>query len=87
VVGNRIPREELIKPMITEAEKQMEQIIYGLVYDLALSIEDAALQKEASYYVKVLSEHNKFISKVREIYSERHKGFERGYRLLNNQAA
>jgi len=36
MVGNRLPREELMKPIVNEAEKQMEQVIYGFVYDLAL---------------------------------------------------
>lgn len=86
VVGNRLPREELIKPMVNEAEKQMEQIIYGFVYDLALSLssEDPQVQKEISYFVEVLSNDNKFISTLQKIYSDRHKGFERGYILLTN---
>jgi len=41
-------------------------------------VEDLELQKEILYYVGVLSEDNKFISAVQEIYLKRHKGFESG---------
>jgi hypothetical protein len=41
VVGNRIPDEESIKQIVKEAEKQIEQLTYEFVYDLASSGTDS----------------------------------------------
>ena len=85
VVGKRIPTEESIKDIINDAKKQIEQLIYGFVYELAsLAAKDPEEAKEISYYITILSEDNKFISAVQQIYENRHKGFERGYRMLTN---
>jgi hypothetical protein len=85
MIGNRIPYEESIKDIISDAKKQIEQLIYWFVYDLASFAKDHEKENEISYYVKVLSDDNKFISAIREIYENRHKGFEKGYKMLTNR--
>lgn len=78
VVGNRIPREESIKQIVNDAEKQIEQLIYEFVYDPASSATDPERGKEFSYFCDILSRDRKFMRMVEEIYENRHKGFERG---------
>jgi hypothetical protein len=52
VVGNRIPNEESIKNIITDSKKQIEQLLYGFVYELAsLAAEDPEEAKGISYYI------------------------------------
>jgi hypothetical protein len=85
IIGNRIPYEESIKDIISDAKKQIGQLIYWFVYDLASFAKDHEKENEISYYVKVLSDDNKFISAIREIYVNRHKGFEKGYKMLTNR--
>jgi len=82
LVGNWIPREEPIKHIVKDAEKQIEQLIYEFVYDLASSATDPERGKEFLYYYEILSRDRKFMRMVDEIYENRHKGFERGYDLL-----
>jgi hypothetical protein len=84
MVGNRTPYEKSIKDIIYDAKMQIEQLIYGLVYDFASSAKDPEKGNEFSYYAKVLSDDNKFIKIVREIYEDRHTGFEKGYKMLTN---
>lgn len=84
VVGNRIPHEESIKQIVNDAEKQIEQLIYEFVYNLASSATDPDISKVFLYYCKILSGDRKFMRMVEEIYENRHKGFERGYAMLTN---
>jgi hypothetical protein len=82
VVGNRLPSEESIKHMVNDAEKQIEQLIYEFVYDLASSATDSERGNEFLYYCKILSRDHKFMRVVEEIYENRHKGFEHGCDIL-----
>ena len=81
LVGKQKPFEEY-KDVLDNARNQMEQIIYGFVYDLGLSVLDSQKTEEYSYYCKILSEDKKFINMLNDIYENRHKGFERGFRML-----
>jgi hypothetical protein len=74
LVGDRIPHEESIKHIVKDAERQIEQLIYEFVYDLALSSTDSKISKEFSYYCEILSRDHKFMRAVEEIYENRHKG-------------
>ena len=67
VVGNRIPREESIKHIFNGAEKQIEQLLYEFVYDLASSATDSERGKEFLYYCEILSRDHKFMSDQRNI--------------------
>jgi hypothetical protein len=82
LVGNKMPYEESLKDIINESKKQLEQLIYGFVYDLASLAQDPKRRKEILYYTSILSNDNKFMNAVQEIYENRHKGFERGYKML-----
>lgn len=83
-VGNLISHDESIKDLIQDAKQKIEQLIYGFVYSLASS--PSAEDPEVSYHVQVLSGDNSFITVLQEIYENRHKGFERGYRILTKTA-
>lgn len=65
-----------------DAEKQIEQLIYEFVYNLASSTTNSDISKEFSYYYKILSQDDKFMRVVEKLYENRHKGFERGCDLL-----
>jgi hypothetical protein len=78
VVVNKIPQEDYLRPLVEEAEKQIQQLIYKFVSDLASSPMDS----ESSYCYNVLSGDKKFMKAVREIYEKQHRSFERGYKLL-----
>jgi hypothetical protein len=80
VVSTRIGSEESVKDIADEAEKRIEQLIYEFVYHLASSATET--RKELSYYCEVLSQDDKFMKVVEEIYEDRNKGFERGYEML-----
>ena len=67
-----IRSEEPIIQIVNDAEKQIEQLIYEFVYDLASLPKDP----EFSYYCEILSKDDKFMKVVEEIYENRHKGFE-----------
>jgi hypothetical protein len=75
--------EEDLKDIVNDTKQQIEQLIYGFVSELA-SAANSERSKEISYYGKILSEDKKFMSTVKEIYENRHKGFEQGYRMLRN---
>ena len=81
-VGNQISNDESIKYLINDAKQKIEQLIYGFVYNLASS--PSAEDPEVLYYVQILSGDNSFITVLQEIYENRHKGFERGYRMLTS---
>ncbi|MGB6533245.1 MAG: hypothetical protein WBF33_34575 [Candidatus Nitrosopolaris sp.] len=68
--------------IVDDAEKQIEQQIYEFVNRLASSAPEVT--KEFSYYYDILSRDHKFERVVKEIYENRHKGFERGYKKLTN---
>ena len=70
-----------VKPIVDEAESQMQQLIYELVYDLESSLKDP----ESSYYYDLLSRDQKFKRVVQKIYESKHKGFECGYKRLFNK--
>jgi hypothetical protein len=67
---------------LDDAENQIEQLIYEFVYRLASSPPEVS--KEFSYYYDILSRDHKFERVVKEIYENRHKGFERGCEKLTN---
>lgn len=82
VVMRHMRREESMQDIVNDAEKRIEQIIYDFVYRLASSAPEA--NKELSYYSEFLSQDEKFMKVVGEIYKNRHKGFEEGYKKLIN---
>jgi hypothetical protein len=65
-----------MKDIVNDAKKRLEQLIYQFVYSLASPAPETS--KEFSY----LSEDDRFMKVVEEIYEDRHKGFERGYKML-----
>ena len=83
-VGNLISNDESIKHLINDAKQKIEQLIYGFVYSLASSSSSSSEDPEVLYYVQILSGDNSFITVLQEIYENRHKGFERGYRMLTS---
>lgn len=84
VVGNRLPSEESIKHIVNDAEKQIEQLIYEFVYDLASSATDSERGKEFLYYCEILSRDHKFMRAVKEIYETKHKVLNVGTNYLEN---
>ena len=70
--------------IVDKIKKEIEQLIYEFVYSLGASVTDPERSKEYSYYRGILSEDNKFIKAVQQIYDNRHKVFERGYNMLIN---
>jgi NAD(P)-dependent dehydrogenase (short-subunit alcohol dehydrogenase family) len=68
--------------IVNDAEKQIEQLIYEFVYDLASSATNSERGREFLYYCEILSRDHKFMRMVEGIYENRHKGFERGCDLL-----
>jgi hypothetical protein len=74
--------EESLKDILDNSRNEMEEIVYGLVYTLAHI--DPERSKELSYYSKVLAEDKKFMETVERIYSDKHKSFEQGYKILRN---
>ncbi|MFY9795681.1 MAG: hypothetical protein WAJ93_08330 [Candidatus Nitrosopolaris sp.] len=68
--------------IVDDAEKQIEQQIYEFVNRLASSAPEVT--KEFSYYYDILSRDHRFERVVKEIYENRHKGFERDYKKLTN---
>ncbi|MGB6594933.1 MAG: hypothetical protein WBE68_25815, partial [Candidatus Nitrosopolaris sp.] len=81
VVSKRIPSKESAIGIVNDAEKKIEQLIYGFVYRLALSGPEGS--KEFSYYYEILSRDERFMKMVQEIYQNR-QVFERGYKRLTN---
>lgn len=80
VVSRRIRSEESMQDIVNDAEKRIEQLIYEFVYHLASSA--TKISKEFSYYCEILSQDDKFMRVVKKIQEDRHKGFERGYKML-----
>jgi hypothetical protein len=78
------PSKESVIGIVNDAEKEIEELIYGLVYQLASSTPERS--KEFSYYCEILSKDDKFMKAVEEIYESRHKGFETGYKKLKNRS-
>ena len=68
-------------PLLISARKPSTTIVQKQKQQAAKDPEEA---KEISYYITILSEDNKFINAIQQIYENRHKGFERGYRLFTN---
>lgn len=73
-----------MKDIVNNSKKQIEQLIYQFVYDLTSTRSNSELSKEFAYCIKILSEDKRFMAAVKEIYKDRHKGFERGYEMLRN---
>ncbi|MGC1931299.1 MAG: hypothetical protein WA667_20200 [Candidatus Nitrosopolaris sp.] len=73
-----------MKGIVNDAEKQIEQLIYEFVYDLASSGTEAS--KEFSHYFEILSQDDKFMRVMERLYENRHKGFETGYKKLRNRS-
>jgi hypothetical protein len=84
LVSVRLPNEKLLEDIVGDVNKQMQQIIYEFVYDLSSSASNPEKSQEFSYYCKILSQDKKFMDAVEDIYKNRHKGFEKGYLMLNN---
>ena len=82
VVSRRMRREESMQDIVDDAEKRIEQLIYKFVYSLASPATEAS--REVSYCREILSQDEKFMRVVAEIYKNRHKGFEAGYKKLTN---
>jgi len=82
MVHRRKHIEEKIKGILHDAEKQIEQLIYEFVCDLASPVTETS--EELSYYFETLSQDDKFMKVVEKIHEDRHKGFERGYKQLRN---
>ena len=83
LVGMHLPDEEIFGDIIFDAKKQIQQIFYEFVYDFSLSASNPERAKEFSYYYEILSQDQKFMATVEDIYKNRHGGFEKGYHMLN----
>jgi hypothetical protein len=79
LVAKDLSDEELLVDIITDAKKQMQHLIYEFIYDLASESERV---KEFYYYHKILSQDKKFMAAVEDLYKNRHKAFEKGYKML-----
>lgn len=84
LVSRPISSEESMKDIVNDAKKKLEQIIYEFVYHLVSPTPET--NKEFSYYCEILSQDDKFMKVVEEIYEDRHKGFERGYEKLKDSS-
>jgi len=82
VVSKGIPSEESMKDIVNDAKKRLEQLIYEFVYSLASPAPDT--RNEFSYYCEILSKYDRFVKVVEQIYEDRHKGFDRGHKILMN---
>jgi hypothetical protein len=78
------PDEELMGGIVCDTRDQLQQIIYGFISGLSIPESDSKGSQENSYYCKILSQDKKFMATAEDIYKNRHKGFEKGYRMLNN---
>ena len=85
-VGMRLPDEKLLEDIVSDI-KQIQQIIYEFVYDLSLSVSDPEKRQEFLFYRKILSQDKKFMAAVKEIYKNKHRGFEKGYQILTANAS
>lgn len=86
LVGMQLPDEEFLGEIISNAKRHTQQIIYDFVYDLSSGVSDPEKRQEFLYYHKILSQDKKFMAAIKDIYKSRHEGFEKGYRMLHNQA-
>ncbi|MGC2681401.1 MAG: hypothetical protein WA323_05990 [Candidatus Nitrosopolaris sp.] len=77
----RHKQEELMKNIVNDSQKQIEQLIYEFVYDLASSETEA---NEEFSYCEILSQDDKFMRVVEKIHQDSHKGFETGFKKLRN---
>lgn len=77
-----IGSDEQIGQIVNDAVALIEQLIYRFVYQLAAP----ETSEEFSSYRENLSQDDKFMKAVRQIYQNRHKGFERGYEMLTNSS-
>ena len=81
LVVKQRPEEESMGGIVRDIKDQLQQIIYGFINSLSIPESDPS---EISYYCKILSQDKKFMATAEDIYKNRHKGFEKGYRMLNN---
>jgi hypothetical protein len=79
VVSRRMRGEESMQDIVNEAEERIEQLIHKFVYHLP-----SETHKEFSYYREILSKDGKFMTMVKKIHEDSHKGFEIGYMMLMN---
>jgi hypothetical protein len=77
-VAERMHKEWPAWYVVSKVERGIEQIIYEFVCQL----EPREASEEFSYYREILSKDDKFMKVVKEIYENRHKCFERGYKSL-----
>jgi hypothetical protein len=74
--------EEPIEQIVNDAVALIEQLIYRFVYQLAAP----ETSEEFSSYRENLSQDDKFMKAVKQIYENRHKCFEAGYNMLTNSS-
>ena len=84
LVVKQRPEEESMDSIVCDTKDQLQQIIYGFINSLSIPESDPKGSQEISYYCKILSQDKKFMATAEDIYKNRHKGFEKGYRMLNN---
>ena len=77
-----IGSDEQIGQVVNDAEAVIVQLIYGFVYQLAAP----ETREEFSSYRENLSQDDKFMKAVKQIYENRHKCFEAGYNMLTNSS-
>jgi hypothetical protein len=77
-----IGSDEQIGQIVNDAVALIEQLIYRFVYQLAAP----ETSEEFSSYRENLSQDDKFMKVVQEIYENRHKGFQRGYEMVTNSS-
>ena len=84
LVGKQRTDEDQLGSIAGDVKDQIQQIIYGFINSLSIPESDPKGSQEISYYCKILSQDKKFMATAEDIYKNRHKGFEKGYRMLNN---
>jgi hypothetical protein len=82
LVLNPPPANAPLEQILNHAKKRIEQLVYEDVLFAASPV--AETSKEFSYYREILSKDDKFMKVVQEIYENRHKVFEAGYKKLTN---
>jgi len=82
VVSKGIPSEESMKDIVNDGKKRLEQLIYEFVYSFTSPAPET--RKEFSYYCEILSKDDRFVKVMEQIYEDRHKGFDRGHKILMN---
>jgi hypothetical protein len=74
--------EKSMQDIVNDAKKRTEQLIYDFVHPLASSATEES--KEVSYSREILSLDEKFMKIAEEVFKNRHKAFEEGYKKLTH---